>query len=560
MKKILYFVICFILLAACSLLDENPNPILNEQSYYKNEQQCRTVCNGVYIPLQSIFNSDFLLMAECQTDLWYCKASTLDSYLSISPAAPGIGETVWKQGFRGVDLCNEAIHCISKTPCISDSLKNLIVPECRVMRAFYYYWLTNVFDGVPFYTCQVNTYAVQDSIRYLPRTDANTIRRYLYDDLKTNAIPYFTEENGLKVRACETPSTHSGYALGLMLMAKFAMWYGDWDAALDALFSLEELYGEFTEANYPLSDIMWSVKHPAETIFEVQHEYDLSGIQHYSNMAKIMMPNHSEEGYIFDGVYLPGYGTTLTGSQRVYSNYRFAGFKSKKSNSAWTEDASTANSLFGPLPLKLSPANDGKVVLDMDALKKGCIVKNNVTYPLDRRAIYKFGMGNIDTGETFETVGKAGDSGGGHCFCGKQFWCPDILNTYDSNNYRLFRYADAILMMAECFCNESNSSKAIEYLNKVRRRAGVEEVVNFTGYEDLMLLIRNERARELAGELHRKFDLVRWGIWYDQTYSNTDYSQLRDNMRRCHEYYPIPDTQCSLSGYKLSNPAYSNEN
>lgn len=554
MRKYIVCLTVLSLVLSCSLLEEDPNPLVNQKAYYQNEQQCRTVCNGVYIPLQSIFNSDFLLMAECQSDLWYCKASTIDARLSISPAASGIGGSVWRYAYRGVDLCNEAIHCISQTPHISDSLKNTMVPECRVMRAFYYYFLTNTFDGVPFYTCQVNNYAVQDSIRYLPRTDANTIRRFLYDDLKNNAIPYFTDENKLKVRACEAPSKRSGYALGLMLMAKFAMWYGDWDAALEPLNALEELYGDFNENSYPVTDMMWSRKHTGETIFEVQHEYNLSGVQYYSSMAKIMMPNHTSEGPIFDGVYLPGYGTTLTGSQRLIANFRFGGFKAKQSNGAWSEDSATANSMFGPLPLKLSPEGDGKVILDMDALRTGYIVKGSQTYPLDKRAIYKFGMGNIQTGETFSTVSNSNG-----CFCGMQFWCPNIINTYDSNNYRLFRYADAILMMAECYCNEQNSAKAIEYLNKVRRRAGIDEITNFSGYEDLMVQIRNERARELAGELHRKYDLVRWGIWYDQTYSNTNYSELKNNMRRCHEYYPIPDAQCSLSGYILDNPAYRNE-
>ena len=71
--------------------------------------------------------------------------------------------------------------------------------------------------------------------------------------------------------------------------------------------------------------------------------------------------------------------------------------------------------------------------------------------------------------------------------------------------------------------------------------------------------LRNERARELGGELHRKYDLVRWGMWYDETYKNTGNSTLKANMRTYHEYYPIPDTECALSGYILTNDAY-NEN
>ncbi|MEB3375289.1 hypothetical protein SFC43_25790 [Bacteroides sp. CR5/BHMF/2] len=58
------------------------------------------------------------------------------------------------------------------------------------------------------------------------------------------------------------------------------------------------------------------------------------------------------------------------------------------------------------------------------------------------------------------------------------------------------------------------------------------------------------------GEFQRKFDLVRWGIWYTQTYENTGSSSLKENIRPCHEYYPIPDTQVVYSGYALDNKAY----
>ena len=68
--------------------------------------------------------------------------------------------------------------------------------------------------------------------------------------------------------------------------------------------------------------------------------------------------------------------------------------------------------------------------------------------------------------------------------------------------------------------------------------------------------IQKERGRELIGDFQRKFDLVRWGIWYTQTYENTGSSSLKENIRPCHEYYPIPDTQVVYSGYALDNKAY----
>ena len=71
-----------------------------------------------------------------------------------------------------------------------------------------------------------------------------------------------------------------------------------------------------------------------------------------------------------------------------------------------------------------------------------------------------------------------------------------------------------------------------------------------------MTELRAERARELAGELHRKYDLVRWDMWYTAVTTYSDFSKLKNNIRECHEYYPIPDTQCALSGYVLNNPEY----
>ena len=111
-------------------------------------------------------------------------------------------------------------------------------------------------------------------------------------------------------------------------------------------------------------------------------------------------------------------------------------------------------------------------------------------------------------------------------------------------------------MMAECYFRKDEFTTGEYYLNQTRKRAGVDDITGLTA-DNFLTEIMNERARELAGELHRKYDLVRWGVWYDETKKwNKNSTGLNDHIRPCHEYYPIPDTECALTGYILDNPAY----
>ena len=125
-------------------------------------------------------------------------------------------------------------------------------------------------------------------------------------------------------------------------------------------------------------------------------------------------------------------------------------------------------------------------------------------------------------------------------------------NSYDSNNYRIFRYADAILMKAEALANLEDQ-ECVRYLNMVRARAGVNDY-EFVGFPEFLTFLYDERARELGGEFMRKFDLVRWGIWHEAI-AKSQKAEVRAALK-CHRYYPIPDKQCALSNHALSNPEY----
>ncbi|MCQ2135430.1 MAG: RagB/SusD family nutrient uptake outer membrane protein [Bacteroidales bacterium] len=539
-----------VLVMSCSL-DENPSHFVSRDQFYNTESECESAVNACYRNVKSIYVNQFLAITEATCDLFSSNSTgKTDFTLAVSPADPKFGANIWKNCYQGIMYCNECIACIGASH-IKDEAKQRLICEATILRAFYYYILTNVFNGVPYYTEMVATQDDLARIRLLPRTDANEIRRLLYQDLETNVLPCYSEEKGNILRGSSVKEQRVGYAMALMLMAKFAMWYQDWDAALMPLRKLEALYGELTEANYPLEKTMWRYPNTDESIFEVQHAWSVSGVQFHSTVAPSMYPTPEQDGW-FNGVYMPEIGTNVTKYNILTCTAHYAIFYTKTGKQP-EENTSYSGAIMNPMPLTYdvydATLNRYLVKLDLDAIAAGSIRGKKI----DRRTLVSLGLGDLKTGATFTAVTKYGKP-----FCGPKFWCPDMVTYHDSNNYKVFRYADAVLMMAECFIQKGDVENALKYMNYTRARAAVDPLEGITDKDDLMAELRNERARELGGEMHRKFDLVRWGIWYNQTIQyNTTNAVLKNNIRPCHRYYPIPDTECALSGYILTNDEYN---
>ena len=73
-------------------------------------------------------------------------------------------------------------------------------------------------------------------------------------------------------------------------------------------------------------------------------------------------------------------------------------------------------------------------------------------------------------------------------------------------NLKVMRYAEVLLLAAEAHLLAGNSGKALEYVNKIRVRAG-ENPLNGVTMDD----IKMEKRLELCNEAVRYQDLVRWG-------------------------------------------------
>ena len=115
-------------------------------------------------------------------------------------------------------------------------------------------------------------------------------------------------------------------------------------------------------------------------------------------------------------------------------------------------------------------------------------------------------------------------------------------------NQRVIRYADVILMAAECLNETGSGTQAATLMNQVRSRVGLPAVA-FVSQSQLRTAIKAERRSELGLEGERFFDLVRWGdaisVLGPLGYQN-----------KC-RFYPIPQPEIDKSGGKLvQNPEW----
>jgi starch-binding outer membrane protein, SusD/RagB family len=117
------------------------------------------------------------------------------------------------------------------------------------------------------------------------------------------------------------------------------------------------------------------------------------------------------------------------------------------------------------------------------------------------------------------TIGSTGTGAATILFM-RKFLYYDVAAKLNPVQWPVYRYADVLLMQAECL-NEAGfpSAQAFTNLNLVRTRAGLpnktqNNVVPALAVNDqaaFRLAIERERRVELAGEGHRWFDLVRTG-------------------------------------------------
>ena len=118
----------------------------------------------------------------------------------------------------------------------------------------------------------------------------------------------------------------------------------------------------------------------------------------------------------------------------------------------------------------------------------------------------------------------------------------------------IMRMAEVYLIAAEADLYLHGGSNAMQYINKVRARAGANAL---SGVPTVRMIL-DERGRELCGEYCRFYDLKRTGMFKDASYLNQTHPDLGRYFRPEYALRPIPQSyiQSISNGDSYQNPGY----
>ena len=138
---------------------------------------------------------------------------------------------------------------------------------------------------------------------------------------------------------------------------------------------------------------------------------------------------------------------------------------------------------------------------------------------------------------------------------------PGPSTTFVNTDFPLFRLADVYLMYAEATLRGGNGTQAqaLSYVNTLRQRANNGSTsANITLAQLTLDFILDERSRELHWEAHRRQDLIRFGKYTGGTY-NWAWKGNSSNgvaIPTTLAVFPLPSASIAANPNLTQNPGY----
>ncbi len=508
--------ILILCLGCQNFLEEDPRAIIAPENFFASENDARQAINGIY----AIYKNNSLY-GQVGLDHFYDNGADIiepnrsanfvepignysmnEALADVSVQKMSVSDT-WKDLYRIVLNANIILDRVEGNEAILPDIQTDIIAEVLFLRSLAYWHITNLWGDAPYYTENLSI----DEIKVLGRTDEETIIAGILTDLQ------FAQDN--MPRRDEIPASNRGRAskwAAAIVMAKIYMKQQNWQAGLDKCLEiinesshlLMPAYADvFDPAQEYNDEIIWSLDFAKD--IRGQFEEGVPRIAGNGNWRPSMFNprlrdeplNTDERGALRDALSARGEAFNGTGLQVASKDFA-----------------------------EKFPMNDLRRPLN--------VLDNYLGFDLVFPYMPKFMNLSLESSPRFN----------------------------HSDNRMIFRLGDVYLMAAECENELNGPANAYPYIHAIRERAyetQAEWELTGLSQQEFREAIYDERKWELAGEAHRRYDLIRWGILLEVV-QNLEYRfwTPAENIRPYHVLLPIPLQELQLNPALLESDPTNN--
>lgn len=527
MKKIIIYLATMLLAAmtftGCYDLETYPGDKVNEGTFYKTGDHAHQGLMGIYGMLRLNEAYGYQFCFDHLGDIAYGYNYYM-MFLATYTDRDGTIQAHWQTFYDGIHRVNTFIRSVKgMRGIITDEQVNEYVAEAKFLRAMFYFSLTGLFGGVPYYDESTNVNEEFMNLKQ-PRSSLEEVRAHILEDLD-EAIKYLPVEHA----ASEYGRATKGAAYALR--GKVHLYDKEWQSAIndfeEIVYNKSNNYGYALDDDYARVFKLYNGAKSPETVFSIQNK---SGVgTEYGMQIQALMGCR--------GAYGSCWNNTVPSTQLV-DMYEFKDGRPFN----WDEIFPGYNAMT-PEQRKelLSVEMDGSGTIV--GLREADTAKILSAYTCrDPRLMatvivpYSHYMGNIGRTTNVDLIfaldhNLAGNANGGTIqnnagwvsYLYRKFVTEGDQGGAISNRlhtpfaFPLIRFADVLLMLSEAYNEAGQLDKAVTEFNKVRARVGMPGLNSGPAWmvvsnkEQMAERIRKERAVEFAGEGLRFSDLRRWG-------------------------------------------------
>ena len=579
MKKIIIYLATMLLAAmtftGCYDLETYPGDKVNEGTFYKTGDHAHQGLMGIYGMLRLNEAYGYQFCFDHLGDIAYGYNYYM-MFLATYTDRDGTIQAHWQTFYDGIHRVNTFIRSVKgMRGIITDEQINEYVAEAKFLRAMFYFSLTGLFGGVPYYDESTNVNEEFMNLKQ-PRSSLEEVRAHILEDLD-EAIKYLPVEHA----ASEYGRATKGAAYALR--GKVHLYDKEWQSAIndfeEIVYNKSNNYGYALDDDYARVFKLYNGAKSPETVFSIQNK---SGVgTEYGMQIQALMGCR--------GAYGSCWNNTVPSTQLV-DMYEFKDGRPFN----WDEIFPGYNAM---------PPEQRKELLSVEMDGSGTIVglreadtaKILSAYTCrDPRLMatvivpYSHYMGNIGRTTNVDLIfaldhNLAGNANGGTIqnnagwvsYLYRKFVTEGDQGGAISNRlhtpfaFPLIRFADVLLMLSEAYNEAGQLDKAVTEFNKVRARVGMPGLNSGPAWmvvsnkEQMAERIRKERAVEFAGEGLRFSDLRRWGYEIaHKTLNNVDAVNIYGEPIYTHLFterdmlWPIPGVERERNKELTQNPGW----